>query len=84
MANQINEGPAPGGDGPGTDQFVIFAADAWIPDWDKSIPGKELALHSVPTECVIHLEPDPHIAIEIHLEGQTALRHSPIVSRQGE
>ena len=84
MANQINEGPAPGGDGPGTDQFAIFAADAWIPDWNKSIPGKELALHSVPTECVIHLEPDPHIAIEIHLEGQTALRHSPIVSRQGE
>ena len=67
-----------------TKSFTIFTADTWIPDWAGTEPGKELALHLIPAECVAHLEPDPHIAIDIHLEGQEAHRHSQIISRQGE
>ena len=64
--------------------FTVFTADAWIPDWAKAVPGEKLALHLIPTECVVHLEPDPHMAIEVHLQGEEAFRHSRIISGQGE
>ena len=62
----------------------VFATDAWIPMWEKSIPGKRIVLDSVPTSCNLYLEPEPHFAIEVNLEGQEALRYHRTITQQGE
>ena len=33
----------------------VFEADAWIPMWEQSIPGKRIVLGSVPTSCNLYL-----------------------------
>ena len=53
----------------------IFEADAWIPMWEQSTPGKKIVLGSVPTSCNLNLEPEPHFAIDVNLEGEVALEH---------
>ena len=62
----------------------IFEALAWIPMWEHSIPGRSIALGSVPISCNFFLEPDPHFAIEVNLEDQEALKHHRIITQQGE
>lgn len=62
----------------------VFATDAWIPMWEQSIPGGRIVLGSVPTSCNLYLEPEPHFAIEVNLEGQEALGHHRILTQQGE
>ena len=66
------------------DGVRVFEAHAWIPMWEKSIPGKRIVLGSVPTSCNLYLEPEPHFAIEVNLEGQLALKHYRIITLQGE
>ena len=51
----------------------VFETDAWIPMWEQSTPGKRIVLGSVPTSCNLYLEPEPHFAIEVNLEGKMAL-----------
>ena len=62
----------------------IFEADAWIPMWEQSIPGKKIVLGSVPTSCNLNLEPEPHFAIDVNLEGEVALEHHRLIAQQGE
>ncbi len=62
----------------------VFETDAWIPMWDQSIPGERIVLGSVPTSCNLYLEPEPHFAIEVDLEGQVALNSLRIITQQGE
>ena len=62
----------------------VFETEAWIPMWEQSIPGKSIVLGSVPTSCNLYLEPEPHFAIEVNLEGQVALEHHRIITQQGE
>ena len=62
----------------------VFATDAWIPMWEQSTPGERIVLGSVPTSCNLYLEPEPHFAIEVNLEGQEALGHHRILTQQGE
>ena len=62
----------------------VFEADAWIPMWEQSIPGERIVLESVPTSCNLYLEPEPHFAIEVNLEGQEALNYHRIITQQGE
>ena len=58
----------------GTEGVRVFETDAWIPIWEKSIPGKRIVLGSVPISCNLYLEPEPHFAIEVNLEGDVALK----------
>ena len=62
----------------------VFATDAWIPMWEQSFPGERIVLGSVPTSCNLYLEPEPHFAIEVNLEGPEALEHHRILTQQGE
>ena len=62
----------------------VFEADAWIPMWEQSIPGEKIVLGSVPTSCNLYLEPEPHFAIEVNLEGEAALQYHRIITQQGE
>ena len=62
----------------------VFESDAWIPIWEKSIPGKKIVLGSVPTSCHLFLEPEPYFAIEMSLEGEVAIEHHRIITQQGE
>ena len=62
----------------------VFETDAWIPMWEQSIPGERIVLGSVPTSCNLYLEPEPHFAIEVNLEGEVALNHHRIITQQGE
>ena len=62
----------------------VFETDAWIPMWEQSIPGKRIVLGSVPTSCNLYLEPEPHFAIEVNLEGEVALKYHRIIAQQGE
>ena len=68
----------------GTEGVRVFETDAWIPIWEKSIPGKRIVLGSVPTSCNLYLEPEPHFAIEVNLEGDVALEYHRIITQQGE
>ena len=52
--------------------------------WEQSIPGKKIVLSSVPASCNLYLEPEPHFAIEIILEGKVALKYHRIITQQGE
>ena len=63
---------------------MVFETDAWIPMWEQSIPGKNIVLGSVPISCNLYLEPEPHFAIEVNLEGDVALEHHSIMMQQGE
>ena len=67
-----------------TEGVRVFERDAWIPMWDQSIPGKRIVLGSVPTSCNLYLEPEPHFAIEVNLEGEAALNLHRIITQQGE
>ena len=67
-----------------SEDIRIFATDTWIPVWEQSTPGKRLVLGSVPTSCNLHLEPEPHFAIEVNLEGGRALQYHRILMEQGE
>ena len=62
----------------------VFEADAWIPMWEQSVPGRRIALGSVPTSCNLYLEPEPYFAIEINLEGEVAQNHHRTITQQGE
>lgn len=62
----------------------VFETDAWIPNWEQSIPGQRLVLAPVPASCNLYLEPEPHFAIEINLEGQVALKYHRLIAQQGE
>ena len=62
----------------------VFETDAWIPMWEQSIPGKRIVLGSVPTSCNLYLEPEPHFAIELNLEGKVALKYHRIITQQGD
>ena len=62
----------------------VFETDAWIPMWEQSIPGERIALGSVPMRCNLYLEPEPHFAIEVNLEGVEALENHRIITQQGE
>ena len=64
--------------------ITVFERDAWIPMWEQSIPGKKIVLGSVPTACNLYLEPEPHFAIEVNLEGEVALNHHRTITQQGE
>ena len=68
----------------GPQGIKVFEADAWIPVWEQSIPGKRIVLGSVPTSCNLYLEPDPFFAIEISLQDDVALNHHRIMMQQGE
>ena len=62
----------------------VFETEVWIPNWEQSTPGQRLVLAPVPTSCNLYLEPEPHFAIEINLEGQVALNYHRLIAQQGE
>ena len=82
--NYSTECRAVSDDGYKSEGVKVFEADAWIPLWEQSLPGKSIVLDSIPASCSIFLDPEPYFAIEVKLEDQEALRYHRIITQQGD